>query len=725
MGQCLCKEKLKSRKTSKNNHARASKSENGSGPSQRDQATTDQLEEGVAGNSDREDSGSIARPESSSESAGSELSSGNPSKSKAERRRREQPEKKVDSVIDNHVKKMLSVIRELVDNNDSPPVAMRYLHKRAEQEDGWIAIVNSMIRVIPVSDPLGPAVMLLLLDECPLPTRASVAQFLRNWPLTKEASHLGVEDPQTHRNVCVILCCLAEKLAGPASVSLLVNQNTQGGDHTKLISTLVPMNESTKQPNHRKAYSSDELTEAECSILGYLTENLSVTRDPNVILFSLIALEKFAQTSQNKELVNKALSRTNPNPLMILELWGDDSLSVKRQVGFLAQWYLDNLFVPDGRRFTYLQTDYGMTKASLNARDVSEYLKISASGLEARCDASSFESVRCTHPVDQGVWYYEVEVVTAGVMQIGWATKLSKFLNHEGYGIGDDETSFAYDGCRQVTWFSATSSLHSHPAWKSGDILGCLLSLEPQKRYAIFFLNGEPFSHADFALLNRQFFHPEGPFGVASDLPSFFAAASFMSFQQCIFNFGKTPFRFPPDLDFRCFNDAGELTADEAAILPRHLVRAKLLAGSEAAVAEDACTLCCDQKAVITLMPCHHAGFCRDCALQMETCPMCRVAIHSRRGPSVENEREEDGADGDDDAVSSGEDDAINCARGSGDEQSSTLRDGIDKVTRSNMEEEDYQDDAMDEIIELSPGSKDRGISGVADKNDTQDQLSR
>ena len=43
-----------------------------------------------------------------------------------------------------------------------------------------------------------------------------------------------------------------------------------------------------------------------------------------------------------------------------------------------------------------------MTKASLNARDVSEYLKISASGLEARCDASSFESVRCTHPVDQG-----------------------------------------------------------------------------------------------------------------------------------------------------------------------------------------------------------------------------------------------------------------------------------------------------------------------------------
>lgn len=50
--------------------------------------------------------------------------------------------------------------------------------------------------------------------------------------------------------------------------------------------------------------------------------------------------------------------------------------------------------------------------------------------LQARCDASSFESVRCTFCVDSGVWYYEVTVITSGVMQIGWATKDSKFLNH-------------------------------------------------------------------------------------------------------------------------------------------------------------------------------------------------------------------------------------------------------------------------------------------------------
>lgn len=34
-----------------------------------------------------------------------------------------------------------------------------------------------------------------------------------------------------------------------------------------------------------------------------------------------------------------------------------------------------------------------------------------------------------TFCVDAGVWYYEVTVVTSGVMQIGWATRDSKFLN--------------------------------------------------------------------------------------------------------------------------------------------------------------------------------------------------------------------------------------------------------------------------------------------------------
>lgn len=38
----------------------------------------------------------------------------------------------------------------------------------------------------------------------------------------------------------------------------------------------------------------------------------------------------------------------------------------------------------------------------------------------------------------------------------------------EGYGIGDDEYSCAYDGCRQLIWYNARSKPHLHPCWKEG-----------------------------------------------------------------------------------------------------------------------------------------------------------------------------------------------------------------------------------------------------------------
>ena len=84
----------------------------------------------------------------------------------------------------------------------------------------------------------------------------------------------------------------------------------------------------------------------------------------------------------------------------------------------------------DQRVFTYTTIDTSRINVMLNSNDVSEYLKISPDGLEARCDVASFESVRCTFQVDAGVWYHEVLIVTPGVMQIGFATKNSKFLNH-------------------------------------------------------------------------------------------------------------------------------------------------------------------------------------------------------------------------------------------------------------------------------------------------------
>lgn len=476
------------------------------------------------------------------------------------------------SYVEHLILETLSIIRTLVDNEQEPPPFMIKLHLIADKESGWLLVVRSMVNAIPMDDPLGPAVITLILDDCPLPTKESVGKLSQMFQLSRELSLSGRNNPTWHRNICVVLGCIAEKLAGPSSVALLTEDT-----------------------------------------LEYLIANLDpVTCNTLVILFSLIALEKFAQTSENKVTLEKRLSGLPENPLAKMEPWVNSEDFVERQVGFCAQWCLDNLFILEGRRYTYEVTDRTNINAMLNSNDVSEYLKISSNGLVARCDASSFESVRCTFQVDSGVWFYEALIVTSGVMQIGWATRESKFLNHEGYGIGDDEFSIAYDGCRQLIWYNALSQSHNHPCWKPGDILGTLLDM---KAFQItFYLNGEPLPP------NTQVFQ--------NAKSGFFAAASFMTFQQCEFNFGRSPFKFPPSgVQFSCFNSFAHLSEEDKIILPRHIRMEKLRHSS---VREDSCTLCFDRSAAVRLEPCQHKGFCSECAIQLEVCPMCRSEIRER-----------------------------------------------------------------------------------------------
>lgn len=59
-------------------------------------------------------------------------------------------------------------------SEQEPPASMIKLHVIADKEEGWLALVTSMVRVIPLEDPLGPAVITLLLDDCPLPTRVII-----------------------------------------------------------------------------------------------------------------------------------------------------------------------------------------------------------------------------------------------------------------------------------------------------------------------------------------------------------------------------------------------------------------------------------------------------------------------------------------------------------------------------------------------------------------------
>ena len=49
-----------------------------------------------------------------------------------------------------------------------------------------------------------------------------------------------------------------------------------------------------------------------------------------------------------------------------------------------------------------------------------------------------------------------------------------------------------------------------------------------------------------------------------------FPAASFMSFQHILFNFGKESFKYPPtDVKFRSFNSVAHLDNEKKYVLPK------------------------------------------------------------------------------------------------------------------------------------------------------------
>uniref|UniRef100_K3W722 B30.2/SPRY domain-containing protein n=1 Tax=Globisporangium ultimum (strain ATCC 200006 / CBS 805.95 / DAOM BR144) TaxID=431595 RepID=K3W722_GLOUD len=75
----------------------------------------------------------------------------------------------------------------------------------------------------------------------------------------------------------------------------------------------------------------------------------------------------------------------------------------------------------------------------------------------------------------QGKWFYEVEVVTSGLIQIGWIDGYFQGSSDQGEGVGDHSHSWSYDGNRQRRWNSGSSSYGEK--WKAGDVIGCLLDL--------------------------------------------------------------------------------------------------------------------------------------------------------------------------------------------------------------------------------------------------------
>ncbi|KAF1322680.1 hypothetical protein FI667_g11101, partial [Globisporangium splendens] len=79
--------------------------------------------------------------------------------------------------------------------------------------------------------------------------------------------------------------------------------------------------------------------------------------------------------------------------------------------------------------------------------------------------------------ITSGKWYYEVRLITDGVIQIGWADGTFAANSETGDGVGDHVRSWAYDGNRQVKWTNGQESEYGMP-WEKNDVIGCMLDLD-------------------------------------------------------------------------------------------------------------------------------------------------------------------------------------------------------------------------------------------------------
>ena len=63
-------------------------------------------------------------------------------------------------------------------------------------------------------------------------------------------------------------------------------------------------------------------------------------------------------------------------------------------------------------------------------------------------EKKKFASIRGTNGVTSGRWCFEVQIITNGLLQLGWCQLTTAFTNSN--GVGDDQTSYSYDGWRIV-----------------------------------------------------------------------------------------------------------------------------------------------------------------------------------------------------------------------------------------------------------------------------------
>lgn len=142
---------------------------------------------------------------------------------------------------------------------------------------------------------------------------------------------------------------------------------------------------------------------------------------------------------------------------------------------------------------------------------------------------TNFATVRSNACVFRGRWQYEVQLGSAGIMQLGWTTLNARFNSEE--GVGDNHDSYAYDGRRCMRWHASNNAYGER--WAPGDVIGCCLDLDAGSMR--FYRNGKDLGEA-FVNVRRS-------------MPgaAYFAGVSMSHAERCEVNFGGRPFVHPAE----------------------------------------------------------------------------------------------------------------------------------------------------------------------------------
>ncbi|KAI8647609.1 concanavalin A-like lectin/glucanase domain-containing protein [Parasitella parasitica] len=506
--------------------------------------------------------------------------------------------------------------------------ALQNIYTITSQDHGYVAFMVTMATELKFGCPISMAFLKHVIDFSEIPTRhtlENVTSALLNKATTQK----------TKTNTAIIWAMLAQKFAGSLAESIWTDElgdmliqslHDDNNIYSLLALDSFALTGALKQHlmkrfaiAHVIQQSLDKIGESMCLMLQQSPLSSSfesiTTNSPSLTLVSIKHHVRIYKELKSAVKSCKSKLAKKRKSFKVTQSWNykalcnemekitvqahkdDNSMSIlnMRKLHFCLSWSLNNVFAkPTAMTWTSMPRQ---PKTCMQPIDANSHCKFSKDCLQVRNDTFFFESVRATAGIASsagGKWYYEVHLLTDGIMQIGWATPKCLLSSQEGSGVGDDRNGFAFDTYRCAVW--AAGELHLSRAvgvqgkCKTGDVLGCLLDLD--QNYCAFFINGQDYGFR-IALATQS-------------AAPYYPTISLTGHQHVAVNFGDQPWDHALP---------GVQAVDD--VLPAVAGPAEKQQQLDT-VAEDEegplCNICYSESVNTKLFPCEHGGFGKNCA---------------------------------------------------------------------------------------------------------------